>query len=671
MAPSGPRAGTGVQASRKTGSGKSHRGGINKRRGGTARVDRDGDLNMDSTAATNGSSRGAKRARDQPIPTGPSGRATRSSTAGSRPPRASARAQQMIQRAITGSNGRYPAHISHGSRPVNATQTMTIQVEGLQSSKAASKEDGGLKDLLTFLERKAQSVGKITRNIRIKKSQLNGDSVYITASKEDGEEILKLNGFLFATATLTISEATGGMPQHGQSLMSSGALQIKEQLQSVLSARYNTESKLLNLASLGEDPSLAQMGFFSGESRPEKLFRALMAICDGLFKTAKEKRDAVISISLRGNSIDDVYQIMSLADTFPDLSHLDLSQNQFKDLKGLQKWRHRLRNLETLLLNENPIETANPNYVNEVMGWFPRLETLSGAQVRTKEQIAAAEAASMPTPIPQNGADFRDINRVGEGFITDFLRMYDTDRHNLAIKYYDDQSTFSIAVNNRAPHAPDTPLPSWGAYLKFSRNHTKVTHPPARQQRLFIGGQTIQSAWQQLPATRHPDLVSQFDKYMIDCHPVHGLVDPTGQSPNGVDGMIMTIHGVFEDQDPTSMSTAQRSFSRTFVLGPGAPGRNPIRVVSDMLSVKVFTPLPTTAPVPAPQAVPQTVPQAVPQANDEARKQQMVVELSKQTGMTAQFSQFCLDGANWIFDQALASFNEKRAQLPPDAFAQI
>lgn len=177
--------------------------------------------------------------------------------------------------------------------------------------------------------------------------------------------------------------------------MSSTASEIKDQLRNVLSLRYDVETKLLNLSALGEDAILNQMGFFSGESKPEKLFRALMAVCDGLFKTAQEKRDAVSSISLAGNNINDVVQIMSLSDTFPDLVNLDLSRNQFKDLKALQKWRHRLRKLQTLLLNENPLEVTDPNYGAEITTWFPKLQNLSGIQVRTPEQIA-----SMVTPEP-------------------------------------------------------------------------------------------------------------------------------------------------------------------------------------------------------------------------------------------------------------------------------
>ncbi|KAI1142661.1 NTF2-like protein [Hypoxylon sp. FL0543] len=677
MAPSGPRKGSAPSGPRNNrGSAASgtkgvSRGGISKRRGNNAaRVDRDGDLDMDAPAGGNRSSRKAKRG-DHHDPAPEAQRSNRPAANGSRAPRPTVRAQQILQRVITGTTGSLSSRLASGmsggpraykgNHPINASDSVVLQVQGLNSSKAANNEGGGLKELLTFLERKGQTVGKTARPIRIKKSHINGDFVYITTSKEDGEEILKLNGFSFAGTTLAITEAPGELPlPTNESAMSSSALELKERLRSVLSTRYDTSTKLLNLSALGEDPLLNQMGFFSGASKPEKLFRALMAVCDGLFKTAQEKRDHVVSISLAGNNVDDVLQVMSLAETFPDLLNLDLSRNQFKDLRGLQKWRYRLRKLETLLLNDNPIEIANPEYKAELMTWFPRLLNLSGIQVRTPEQIAAMEAASRPTPIPQHGPDFRDINGIGEAFIREFIPMYDADRSSLAGKYYDNESTFSIAVNNvssrQSAHAQQA---GWGAYIKFSRNHVKITHTSTRIQRLLAGTNVIQSVWQQLPPTRHPDLASEFNKYIVDCHPVHGLSDPTGQSPAGVDGMIITIHGEFDDQEPVTLKTSKRSFSRTFVLGPGAPGRNPIRVISDMLSVRAFNPLPTLIPDPAPQA------------NTDVQQQQMVIELCSRTGMTPEYSKLCLDGANWNFDQALVSFNEKRAQLPAEAFATM
>ncbi|KAK7951298.1 mRNA export factor mex67 [Apiospora aurea] len=676
MAPTGPRNGAPRNNTRSAASGKSAtRGGIAKRRaGGPIRVDRDGDLDMDAAAANAAGGRGKK---SNPAPAGSTRKSTRTNASSSRPPRPTTKASHMVAKMIQGGTGSLHSRISQGidpssrhtrsSRPINGTNNKTLIVEGLQHSKARDNEGGGLKELLIFLERKATTAGKLSHSVRIKKSQLKGDLVYVTASKEDAEHIMKVNGFDWAGTKVHITEADDQAPNGAEaSNLSAQTQDVKENLRTMLAQRYDPGQKLLNLASLGSDSLLIQMNMFQ-ESTPQKLFRALMVICDEQFKTAQAKRDAISSVTLAGNNIDDVGQVMTLTETFPDLIHLDLSNNSIKELRGLRKWQHRLRKIETLLLINNPIDVSNPSYKDELVSWFPRLQNLSGTQVRTAEQVAAAELANKPTPIPQSGPDFRDINGVGEQFITDFIRGYDMDRPTLAAKYYDDYSHFSLSVNGRSSHPPDIPLPQWGSYIKFSRNHVKITTTHARQQRLFSGTAVIQSVWQKLPATRHPDLATQFDKYIIDCHPISGLADLSGQSMAGVDGMIITFHGEFEDQDPETKVTTKRSFSRTIILGPGAPGRNPIRVASDVLTLKAYNPLPPILGAAVANAAVPVAPQA-PASAEEVQKQQMLAELCRQTGMNEEYSRMCLDVANWVFDQALATFHEKRASLPADAF---
>lgn len=435
---------------------------------------------------------------------------------------------------------------------------------------------------------------------------------------------------------------------------------VKEQLTAVLAERYNQEGKLLNLAQLSQDPILQQMDMFN-QATPEKVFRALMVILEENFKTPQAKREGVVSISLKGNNIDDVSQIMSLAETFPDLVNLDLSENQFKESKALRKWSHRLQKLETILLNDNPI-ASDPTHMADIMKWWPRLQNLSNVQVRSKEQVEAALHEQVPKvfPIPQFGSDFRDVNRIGEAFLTEFFGMYDTDRQSLAAKYYDEQSVFSFSVMTTQSHVPNSAHLTWTNYIKISRNHVRITTPNARWQRLFVGTGLVQGAWSRLPPSRHPNLAAEFQKYLVDCHPMSGLADPTGQSVGGVEGMIITMHGEFEDQDPDTKNTAKRSFSRTFVLGPGIPGRNEIRVVSDLLQLRAYSPLPAQAGAsePMPTGVPHAIPPTVPNAS--TQQEQITIELCKQTGMTLEYAKMCLEVAAWNFDQALATFNEKK-----------
>ncbi|CAM1506898.1 Fc.00g065390.m01.CDS01 [Cosmosporella sp. VM-42] len=659
MAPRGPRGQAPSGRETRSSAMKSKpttRGGIQKRRGGPTRVDNDGDLDMDAAA------RRAKKS----TPTEPSAARSRPATRSSavlNPKAASRTAQTVLKHLTNGGPSNLASRISNAasgkgpkSRAQDSTGLTFLRVRGLKESKAASNPGGGLNDLLGFLERKSASLmtGK-KRSIRIKKSHMVGDFVFIGASKEDAEELLKVNTFTFAGAQLEVIESPDGP---GNALESKDTQELRTRLQSILSQRYLGANKLLKLDALAADTELVTLGMFETRERALKTFKGLMAICDTLFKTEKEKEEAIESISLANNNIDDVAQVEVVATTFPRLKHLDMSGNQITMMQGLDRWKGKFKWLETIFLSANPIETTDPNYTTSLLEWFPKLQVINGNQLRTPEQIAEIEAALKPKAIPQNGPDFRDVGGIGENFLLEFFAAYDSDRQSLASKFYDDKSQFSLAVDNRSLRNVDAPAPiPWSSYIRLSRNLTKINHQNARVQRLFKGASVIYDVWKSLPFTRHPDIKQEISKYIMDCHPLPGLVDPNGQNTIGVDGLIIAVHGEFEEHDQGTGTTGKRSFSRTFILGPGQPGKGPIRVVSDILSLRAYSPLPNVFAAPT---------HPPPEQN---HQQAMIAELSKQTGMTPQYSEMCLVQVNWEFDKALVIFNEKKAQLPPEAFA--
>lgn len=428
--------------------------------------------------------------------------------------------------------------------------------------------------------------------------------------------------------------------------------QLREKLQLILGQRYLADRKLLKLDSLATDPELVALGMFENRDRALKTFKGLMAICDSKFQSSKEKREAIESMSVATNNIDDIVQVESLATTFPQLKHLDLSGNQIAKIEGLQRWRGKLRELETMYLTGNPIESAEPNLQATLLQWFPNLQIINGVQVRTAEEVAAAKAAAGPKPIPQSGPDFRDVNGIGETFLLEFFAAFDSDRSGLASRLYDEGSQFSLAVDTHSVRDPGAPPPlPWKAYIPFSRNLSKITTQNARVQRLFKGANVIHELWAKLPPSRHPSIKDDMAKYIMDCHPLSGLADPTGQTPMGVDGLILTVHGEFEEYDAPSDSLGKRSFSRTFLLGPGLPGKSTIRVVSDMLSLRAFHPLPNVHGGDSQPAAPLQAP-----------NQAMLEELCKRTGMTPEYSEMCLSQVGWDFDKALVMFEEKKVR---------
>ncbi|OAA48697.1 mRNA export factor mex67 [Metarhizium rileyi] len=667
MAPRGPRAGAAQRPNRgaTTGAKTTTRGGVQKRRAGVTRTDMDGDLDMDAIGK-----RATKAAGIET--TGPKARTTRATSG--RPCRGASTATQTVLKHLQGKSGSSLTSRVSAASSGRTTRTRGkganlhfLRIHGLKQSKAATNQDGGLSDLLAFLERKASSftTGNQTRQIMIKKSHMVGDFVFIGAAKEDADEIIKLNTFTFAGAQLEIVESTEDLAFESKASESKETQELRSKLQSILSQRYLGANKLLKLDALASDSELITMGMFENRDRALKTFKGLMAICDGLFKTASEKREAIESISLANNNIDDVSQVESVATTFPQLQNLDMSGNQIASMQAMEKWRGKFKSLQTIYTTGNPIDNTDPNYKATLLQWFPKLQDINGVQLRTAEQIAEQEASSRPKPIPQSGPDFRDVNGIGENFLLEFFTAFDADRQGLASKLYDDDSKFSVAIDTQSVRDTDAPAPMpWGSYIKFSRNLVKVTHQNARTHRLFKGTAAIQELWKGLPPTKHPNIKDDLSKYIMDCHPLPGLADPTGQNPMGVDGLIISVHGEFEEYDQKTAGVGKRSFSRVFVLGPGQPGRGPIRVVSDLLSLRAFNTLPNVFDTPslAPGGVKNDV-------NTDSQHQAMITELCRQTGMVPHYSEMCLSQVGWEFDKALVIFNEKRAQLPPDAFA--
>ena len=492
---------------------------------------------------------------------------------------------------------------------------------------------------------------------------------------EDTPKITRINHYVFAGAELKI-EAPPRKATPLESNADSETPNTIETLKSVLSRRYNVDSKFLDLSHLGSDPELVNIGMFSTTSRESKFFPALMKICDNIFISAKQKEEAIVSVSLANNALTNISSVTTLSQTFPAIRNLDLSNNQLRNLASMEGWRWKFRNLDHLILTGNPVEAEVPMYKEEMLKWFPSLTTLDTVQIRTPEEVKAAANGRLPIPIL--GPCFRDEASIGENFVKQFFVAYDGDRASLVNGFYDAQSTFSLSVNTSAPRSPeasDYKIPGWDLYIKRSRNLTKLAHLPAQMSRLYTGTDSIKDVFSTLPATRHPDLLAEPQKWCIECHTIPGLPDPAGQSASGVGGLIVMVHGEFSEVDVSNaQATTTRSFDRTFVLGLGA-GIGGIRVACDTLVLRsygghdawqpeggtgdgnVLTQLPAVHQITLPRDF------AVPikgKSEEQVGKELLVVELSRGTGMTLQWSEQCLNQSGWSLEAAAAAFEQAK-----------
>ena len=450
-------------------------------------------------------------------------------------------------------------------------------------------------------------------------------------------------------------------------------------LRGVLERRYNFESKVLDLSALGQDEELNKANIFDKSSTTRKIFPALMRVLELSFDTEAERHAAITGVSLASNGLADLTDVTTLSLTLPKLHNLDLSNNNFKGLSSLHAWRKRFYHLQHIILSGNPLEQNEPEYPQEVVKWYPNLRVLNDIQVRTEEELAK-KTTPTELPFPIRSPLFQDEGGIAEGFVRTFFAGFDSDRAALAAHYYDDQSDFSFSVNTQAPRDPaatqQTEKQEWDLYIKNSRNLKKISQLPARQNRHFRGPKAVADAFAALPKTKHPDLASEARKWMVEAHIQPGVPDPTGQSTNGVDGFMITLHGEFDELDATTGQPGKkRSFDRIFIIGPGGPSG--VRVVNDMLTVRAYGGTQAFDPdnfeawnTAAPNATNNADPSApqLPAGITLQIAEQMVVELQKQTGMTLQYAKDCLEQVKWDFEKGLQAFASVKANLPREAF---
>ena len=476
---------------------------------------------------------------------------------------------------------------------------------------------------------------------------------------------------------------------------SSEALDLRARLTAMIKRRHDPETKFLDLSALGKDPEIANTGMFETQSRGAKFFPALMSVCDSIFPSSFKRREAVMSVSLASNTLTSVANVTTLAQTFPNIKNLDLSNNNLSELKSIEHWRREFKTLDHLILKGNPIEHV-PDFHLELVKWYPKLRIIDGVQVRSDEE--ATQLSKKQKSLLIQSPSFRDQDGVAETFIKQFFPVFDSDRVALVEHYYGATSSFSVSINTKSRGVSKDVLAPWDKWIKKSRNLSKITTLGARKSRMFKGIEEIKKIWLELPTSRHPDLINENEKWCIECHGVPGLPDPSGQSPTGVGGLIVVLHGEFaEVNGMTGDINCRRSFDRTFILGPGNTPSG-IQVLNDILAIRAYSGYeafkPTVTPHQSPQvASAELVPPAAPTTStqtvqippglgapqgwglpaadkntERVQKELIALELSITTRMTLEYSIMCLEQSSWNLQQAGASFETSKANIPAEAF---
>lgn len=545
-----------------------------------------------------------------------------------------------------------------GSFPIN-NNNVSNNNDGLVEVTFKNWNQASRDDLVGFVMRKT--------GVQLKNVHTTGAILHGYVSPNQVRTIEKYNGVKFAGQSLSIWVRNGQQQQPQQS-NNGGAPSAVERLKQCLAQRYNEQNKMLNLSNMKDDPILNQMGTFTAA----KMFGALM-------KLAGDTYPKVESVDLSNNMLQDIGPITTLSQSIPDVKNLSLANNQISRTQTFEPWRHKFPHLRELILSGNPIANQ-PGYKDEIMKMFSKLIMLDGVVIRDAAQIAIPR---LPNAMKQSFFENPDVENVANGFLNSYFQLYDTDRSQL-LQLYDDLSILSISVDNGSPRVLNGPAPTWTTYIPMSRNLIKVTNNNPRQNRMYIGTQVIADKFKKLPQTKHDFGPG---KFAIDVWCTNSV------RQQGDTGVAIALHG--EHVEPQS-NNALRSFDRTFVILQNASGQ--MIVASDMITFRPYsdctawqenveqyeqqgqqsqsqpqsqTSAPAPASAPGPPGAPAAPAAPTPELEGLNPEQIMIVQnLMQATNLNAQYARMCAEGAQFNPQQAMALFEQNRAQLPPNAFQQ-
>lgn len=147
---------------------------------------------------------------------------------------------------------------------------------------------------------------------------------------------------------------------------------LPDALAKVIHKRYLPNEKFLDLSCLATDPDFLASGLTN--EQPEKVWTALFITCERrVFETFEKRRDMVETLSLKGNAISSVKEVIAAASTFIKLRNLDLSDNNLQKITDLTLWKKRFPSLEQIILSGNPVDS--PATRNEMRSWYRNLKT--------------------------------------------------------------------------------------------------------------------------------------------------------------------------------------------------------------------------------------------------------------------------------------------------------
>ncbi|XP_023602548.1 nuclear RNA export factor 1 isoform X4 [Myotis lucifugus] len=239
-----------------------------------------------------------------------------------------------------------------------------------------------------------------------------------------------------------------------------------EQLKLIMSKRYDGSQQALDLKGLRLDPDLVAQNIDVVLNRKSCMAATLRII--------EENIPELLSLNLSSNKLYRLDDMSSIVQKAPNLKILNLSGNELKSERELDKIKG--LKLEELWLEGNTLCDTfrdQSTYISAIRERFPKLLRLDGHELPPPIAFDV-EAPTMLPPCKGSYFGTETLKTLVLHFLQQYYAIYDSGNRQRLLDAYHDGACCSLSI----PFTPQNPARSnLGEYFKDSRNVKKLKDP--------------------------------------------------------------------------------------------------------------------------------------------------------------------------------------------------
>ncbi|CAH1159357.1 unnamed protein product [Phaedon cochleariae] len=405
-------------------------------------------------------------------------------------------------------------------------------------------------------------------------------------------------------------------------------IDVQKNIMSVLSRRYDTATKTLNLIRFYEDAELTE---FCPLSQPKIMFFVL--------HLSKNLVPIPEKFLMQDNRIKILNPLEAIGGHTMSVKMLDLRNNWLTTTKALQTLK--TFKLSELYLDGNPLceNLSNEEYVDQVKTYCKHLEKLDGLPLNCG-------------PFPRHKKNFlcneEGVNLVNK-FLEHYFSIYDSHNRKMIKDLYHKDALFSLNtlyINGQLSSATTRLF----KYNSISRNLHKLADFSRQSKFLVRGNVDIANVLGNLPAVEHDPFSFYVDLMYYTCRCA-----------------VIGVSGTFREL-PDSLLDSEKlyGFRRTFAVEI-ADGDGRCYIVNDEMHVHNAL---SWQVVDSFKVAKTILPDLLRPPQSEKEHQQMVETLRIVTNMNTDWSRKCLEECHYDLKSALGLFVDlyKGDKIPPEGF---